>query len=333
MTISKYLGLAFSKLNSIVGWLSNIATMLLLFFGGKIFPETIPSLFLGIMLFLVSLIFCGWRVWIDQIKLNAQLNADLDEIRSTIPIFTIVRAQIRKFSVRPLIEELQKELAALKPEPVIIPKKEKGSNMTSAGFLLGPSATSSFLTATKSFQNSLNQFAGISKSIGYETGEEKYKRLRKHLGQLMSYEAVLQNKYQIHLTFTSTLSAKNIEFEVSSKTATLSLGDNDITENIPQSHEPSANYFSPYSDSARLGRYHTGSTRSYFNRGVAYSGTIPQVNAQSPRRLFDEDLYATTNEDSIQLIVSVTSEGQREPQKIPLEIITKGVIVKEISEH
>ena len=332
-----YIGHLFGKLLSFAGGISTIASIILFFFGNRIFPDTIPSFFLGIMLFILTLLTCSYFVWADQANLTNKAKDELNDLKATIPVFSIGEVTVKRYTITPIIEKYKQILKGLEPkeieEAVPVAPINDGTEVSISSKLFSPSLFSATKAIQSMMQSSLSQLKLSNMNLGFtgETSEEKYIRIQKHIIQLERYERELSITYKLDVVFSSSRAANNIEAAISTdRSSTLILDDDYARSNIPQTSEPSTGSYLPISP-IYYEHDTTNFSTSYMKDGSAYSGIIKHVNADVAEELFDQSLYVVSPNGNLHISVDFISHEMIKHQTLTKIIDASNVPTVEIS--
>lgn len=303
--IGNYISMLFGKILSLGGAVFTFASIILFFFGNKILPETIPSFFLGILLFMLTLIGCGFAVWLDQLNLTRKADRQLREIRSRTPIFELDSFEVIKYSVSDAILELENRLIELKTQ-----RDRKKQNVEDSS----THAPYGVFAAIESMKQSIN-FASIQ-AFSDETEDEKIAGINSHLSRLKDFEEKIASIYKVCPKFKSSIAAKNIEITMSvsaEKPVKIFLEDDYVADHIPRSKRRSSQYIQPM----ELGKINSGEySLSFIDKFNANSGVIKHINSGVSKNIFDQELYVITEVDEVILEFSFICNERTKSQSI-----------------
>ncbi len=279
---------------------------------------------LSLAIFAVTVFAACFDVWRNQKRKTLKVTKQLNDLRNSIPSYAIELGEIKKYTVKPLIDKYQEIVDSYKP----VPSPENGTTMDLGVF----HGITSVIESVKTMAESI---APMIKAAGFESSEDRQERLNEHLSHLKSFEKDIENIYQVGISIKSTRADKNIEITVnSSDIEEMIVGDSHVTKKVPHTHKPQSGY------SGLLGMAHDYGVHlqsrlylsSYGNANGAFS-KLSNLNAQRELRLFDEDYFVRTNSKKPKITFLIHSEGRIEPQNIEIELDLSQVVIESLDEN
>lgn len=314
MKAVNYLKLLSEKLVTVWGAITFGASVLVFFFGYKVLPESVSSFQVGFAMFVALVLFCGWRVWVDTEK-------ELQSFRGQTPKFSIDVEKITRYTIKPLIQKIEKEVEELAVE--IEKATSRQENVTTQTDVDGmkvilPALANAFNTFQKA-QEQLKQQSSLASFLPkVETMEEKYNRLKEHLNALRKYEERLNSMYKVKLSISSSFSVENVEASIKQEdNIKFLLEDSYIYMHVPHTSPPQTGLSLGVSYVPNIASRYV--PRSHIKGETVFSGRIRDINSETPVSLFDKDFYVHTGKERTDLNVRVVAKGIK-PQELVVAV-------------
>jgi hypothetical protein len=268
---------------------------------GKELPfEPVPR---TLVAFTLIVLYSAYRVWDAERRRAEKLSTEIAELKQNVPEFDIQVGKITRYSVRPIIERVEKEVTDLERSLARANSGPVGHSVVDAAVL-----------------SAFRQSIALAQSMGIEPAQDKFERLSSYLTELRRYEAKLTQTYKVELSISGTRTDRNIEVTVASEpSGTLVVDNNQIKNELPTTHAPrsildglgTSVYLGPHFPRLQSKVYLV----SYADGGNAFS-KIADLNAGRERGLFDEDFYITVAKETFSLEFTVHSEKRDGKQTI-----------------
>lgn len=279
---------------------------------------------LSLSVFIFTVYAACYSVWHEQKTKNNELKLQLKDLKEKVPEYTFELGEIKKYTVKPLIEKYSRLVSKYEPKADLPQTSTTGS--------VPLDGIASLVTGA---MQAAEHIASFMKMAGIETSEEKYVRFKSCLAELHTFEEKIKNIYQVEINIQSTRADKNIEIHVSSPQAKeMFVKDNYIKNKVPRTNEPQPGHSSLFnvgfnpSDmriQSKLYLSSYGDTKGAFSK-------ISQLNAKRELSLFDEDFYISTSTNKIELILLVHSEGRDSPQTVNLKLDLSNAVIESLEE-
>jgi hypothetical protein len=250
---------------------------------------------INLVVFTLVMFVSTFLVWKDGQSEILTLRRKIKEINDSVPRYVFTVGVIEGYDASSLLEKYQ---TILNNTPHLLEAENVEYPNTAVG---------------RAMRSIVDLKLSMPSMLGVESNQDKRDRISEHVDALKKYEKLAAHTYKVSLSFESTRSDNNVEFEiVAPEGSVLSEGDNYIENEMPYTYAPSFSsrlaYVSPIGGFASK-LY----LSSYADGGRGYS-KLRSVNASRVYNLFEDDFYITTNARSLKIKVTVHSEKLNVPQ-------------------
>lgn len=266
--------------------------------------------------------FLAWRE--EKIRAD-KFQSELLVLKESTPVYAVQISDIKRYSIESIIDASSYNITSIKQALENTKKPTETISLSSHG---ANSAVDGLLAKIEHMGKNL---PSLLSSFGYESEEDKLKRLSHHQIELQQHENTLKHLYQVSLSLESTRYDENVEIEIaSSDTYSMIVEDDYETEGIPTTSAPDPNHdylaLPNYSQHVQSisGKYYL---QSYAENNKAFS-ELAYINASHPTNIFNSTYYIKSDQDKVNLLIKIHSTKLTGAQTliVPLDLVGVPVI-------